>query len=359
MALSACCSSRQPRLQETGLQWEVVPRCNLIFNQSIHNVMWSASPISLWSREAHLLENRSRARPDDASHKIPLRCAAMATHGNGAQCCGHAREREFCYEQRLARTRILVHAHWTTMQWTTWFSYLGCRPTAGATATSLRCVMRAPRPGQVVFQTVRLHESSVVSLGRSLMSWPSSGSEYVVENEARREAWRSSSNTTADWPWSLQPGSGVREPKTGVPLCWASSHAIRWNTREELGGVEAEACGDCGFTFGPAIVRQVAHAQGCTPGHSWRASERLIPSFFDIRLVGRRVSRRLTLDNAVTTPRRSFASVFTIWVYAPHGPCVGPTLSSCFWATCKISSSRALLASISTVTWEGGRCQPG
>jgi len=90
---------------------------------------------------------------------------------------------------------------WTTMQWTTWFLYLGCRPSAGATATSPQCVMRAPRPGPVVFPTVRLYESSVVSLGRSLMSWRSSGSEYLVENEARREAWRSSSNTTADWPW--------------------------------------------------------------------------------------------------------------------------------------------------------------
>jgi len=43
---------------------------------------------------------------------------------------------------------------WTTMQWTTWFLYLGFRPSAEATATSPRCVMRAPRPGPVVFQTV-------------------------------------------------------------------------------------------------------------------------------------------------------------------------------------------------------------
>jgi len=34
----------------------------------------------------------------------------MATYENSAQCCGHAREREFCYEQRLARTSVLFHA---------------------------------------------------------------------------------------------------------------------------------------------------------------------------------------------------------------------------------------------------------
>jgi len=43
--------------------------------------------------------------------------------------------------------------------------------------------------------------------------------------------------------------------------------------------IEGETCEDCRVTPGPAVVRQVAHAQGCTPALSGRASERLIPAF--------------------------------------------------------------------------------
>ena len=71
--------------------------------------MRSTSPISLCSREAHLLEKRPRAWPGHASQKIPLRCAAKATYGTGAQCCGHSRERECWYEQRPTRTLETFH----------------------------------------------------------------------------------------------------------------------------------------------------------------------------------------------------------------------------------------------------------
>jgi len=153
MAVSACCSSRQPRLQEIGLQWDVVPRCNRIFSQSNHNVMRSASPISLCSREAHLLEKKSRARPGGASQKIPLRCAAMATYGTSAQCCGHAREREFCYEQRLKRTRIVFHAQSVddnAVDNVISRSWLSSHRQIGSHVTTMRHESTSVRPGGVL-----------------------------------------------------------------------------------------------------------------------------------------------------------------------------------------------------------------
>jgi len=152
MAVSACCSSRQPRLQEIKLQWDVVPRCNRIFSQSNHNVMRSASPISLCNSKAHLLENRSRARPGDTSQNIPLRCAAMATYGTGAQCCGHAWQRKICYEQRLTWTRILFHDQSVddnAVDNVISRSRLSSHPQIGSHVTTMRHESTSVRPGGV------------------------------------------------------------------------------------------------------------------------------------------------------------------------------------------------------------------
>jgi len=302
MAVSACCSSRQPRLQEIGLQWEVVPRCNHIFSQSNHNVMRSASPISLCSREAHLLEKRSRGRPGDASQKIPLRCAAMATYGTGAQCCAHAREREFCYEQRLARTRIIFRDQSVddnAVDNVISRSRLSSHRQIGSHVTTMRHESTSVRPGGVLNcqtpQIVRRFSGGkshvVAQLTQKTSSRTSHGERRGAPHPATQLIGHDHFSPIVVCASHRQGCLSIECPRTQ----YVDTRGRSWvrTKGKHVGGVVS---GECRVTPGPAIVRQVAHAQvraapRATPGAPASVKFQLS---CDMRLARRRVPRRLT-----------------------------------------------------------------
>jgi len=77
----------------------------------------------------------------------------MATYGTGAQCCAHAREREFCYEQRLARTRIIFRDQSeddNAVENVISRSWLSSQRQIGSHVTTMRHESTSVRPGRVL-----------------------------------------------------------------------------------------------------------------------------------------------------------------------------------------------------------------